>query len=51
MRAYFPGARSAPGVGDAIEQALAVTKEGETVLVTGSFHMAEEALRWLKTGS
>ncbi len=46
MRRYMPDAESAPTVAAAITRALDIALPGETVLVTGSFHMAEEALRW-----
>ncbi len=47
MRKYCPDAQSAPTVAEAMDAAEKIRDEGETVLVTGSFHMAEEALRWM----
>ena len=47
MRGYRPDAESAPTVAEAIGRALEIREEGETILVTGSFYMAEEALRWM----
>jgi dihydrofolate synthase/folylpolyglutamate synthase len=37
-----------PSVEDAFERAME-TAEGRTVLITGSFRMAEAAIRWLRT--
>ena len=37
-----------PSVGDAFERAMGMA-EGRTVLITGSFRMAEAAIRWLRT--
>lgn len=37
-----------PSVGDAFERAMDMA-EGRTVLITGSFRMAEAAIRWLRT--
>lgn len=51
MRAYLPGAVACASVGEAMERASAERGAGEIVLVTGSFHMAGEALRWMGTGS
>ncbi len=49
MKEYIPQAEYAPTVQDAMELAVASRKKGQTVLVTGSFHMAQEALEWLRT--
>ncbi|AGI48105.1 folylpolyglutamate synthase/dihydrofolate synthase [Thermoplasmatales archaeon BRNA1] len=46
MRRYVPGAQMAPSVGEAIELGLNIRMPGEKLLVTGSFYMVEEALRW-----
>ncbi len=47
MRKYCPDAESAPTVAEALDRAKEIRKDGDTVLVTGSFYMAEEALRWM----
>ncbi len=44
---FFPDAKLVEGVGNAIEYADKLRKEGEKVLITGSFYMAEEALKWM----
>ena len=46
MKAFFPDAELSDSVASALDRALELRKEGETVLVTGSFYMAEEALAW-----
>ena len=47
MVRYFPGAQSAPTISEAIDKAVEIRDEGEVILVTGSFYMAEGALRWM----
>ena len=47
MRKYRPDAESAPTVAEALDMAEEIKGDGDTVLVTGSFYMAEEALRWM----
>ena len=46
MRRYFPEAEVQPTVAAAIKRASEIRKEGERILVTGSFYMAKEALLW-----
>jgi dihydrofolate synthase / folylpolyglutamate synthase len=48
MTGYFSNVEQADNVGEAIQMALIERKEGEMVLVTGSFYMAGEALTWLR---
>ena len=50
MRVFFPDAAYAPSVAEAMDIAAGRAADGRTVLVTGSFHMAEEALAWLNRG-
>lgn len=47
VRRFSPGAEPAGSFGEAMERAFAVAG-GRTVLVTGSFAMAESAFRWLE---
>ena len=47
MKRYVPDAEIKPTVGEAIERAVELRDDGEEVLITGSFYMAEEALRWM----
>lgn len=47
VREFFPGAEVVEGVGNAIERADRCRNQGEKVLITGSFYMAEEALKWM----
>ncbi len=47
MRQYCPAAETAADIGTALARALELKRPGELVLVTGSFHMAEGALRCL----
>lgn len=47
MLRFFPDAEVAGSVGEAVSLAVSGLHEGERALVTGSFHMAEEALIWL----
>lgn len=47
MRRYFPRTTAVEGVGNAIAEADRIKAPGEQVLITGSFYMAEEALRWM----
>lgn len=47
VRRFFPAAVAVDGVGEAIEYAEKLRKDREYVLITGSFYMAEEALRWM----
>ena len=51
MRKHFPDAVQADTVAGALDRAVRIRKEGEKVLVTGSFYMAEEALQWLNRTS
>ena len=51
MRKHFPDAEQADTVAGALDRAVRIRKEGEKVLVTGSFYMAEEALQWLNRTS
>ena len=46
-----PYAVQADTVAGALDRAVRIRKEGEKVLVTGSFYMAEEALQWLNRTS
>jgi len=47
MAKYFPGLETRDTVGAAIQRAREVKAPDELILVTGSFYMAEGALRWL----
>ncbi len=47
MRKYVPDAEIRATVGEAMERAAELRGEGDIILVTGSFYMAEEALRWM----
>ena len=48
VRAYAPDAEMITDLDDAIGHAMDVSA-GRTILITGSFRMAEGALRWLRT--
>ncbi len=48
MRGHFTSVEQARNVGEAIRMAMEERKGGETILVTGSFYMAGDALTWLK---
>lgn len=48
MSKYHSSVDVREDVGSAMESALSERKSGELILVTGSFHMVEDAERWLR---